>query len=112
MLPTWTFPNKTAPGATWTPDDIKHSCSIVADVLMITSFWISEKEFIEILLDELINSERINEDEYKLAYQTCTFELIQNYCARDIKEVLKNLKNIDDLFFWKLKEEKKKKKKL
>ena len=58
---------------------------------------ISEKEFIEILLDELINSERINEDEYKLAYQTCTFELIQNYCARDIKEVLKNLKNIDDI---------------
>lgn len=58
---------------------------------------ITKNDFIELILDELINSETINDDEYKLAIINTNFELIQKYCKKNIKLVLKNLSNIDDM---------------
>ncbi len=58
---------------------------------------ITKNDFIELVLDELINSETINEDEYKLAIIKTNFELIQKYCKNNIKQVVNNLSNIDDL---------------
>ncbi len=58
---------------------------------------ITKNEFIEIILDELINSEIINEDEYKLAYINTNFELIQKHCKNNIKEVLESISSIDDI---------------
>ena len=58
---------------------------------------ITKNDFIELILDELINSETINEEEYKLAYINTNFELIQKHCKNNIQLVLKNLSNIDDM---------------
>lgn len=58
---------------------------------------ITKNDFIELILDELINSETINEDEYKLAYINTNFELIQKHCKNNIKEVLESISSIDDM---------------
>ena len=58
---------------------------------------ITKNDFIELILDELINSETINEEEYKLAYINTNFELIQKHCKNNIKEVLESISSIDDM---------------
>ena len=58
---------------------------------------ITKNDFIDIILDELINSETINEEEYKLAIIKTNFELIQKHCKYNIKEVLDKISSIDDL---------------
>lgn len=58
---------------------------------------ITKNDIIELILDELINSETINEDEYKLAYINTNFELIQKHCKNNIKEVLESISSIDDM---------------
>ena len=58
---------------------------------------ITKNDFIDIILDELINSETINEEEYKLAIIKTNFELIQKYCKYNIKEVLNKISSIDDM---------------
>jgi hypothetical protein len=58
---------------------------------------ITKNDFIELILDELINSETINDEEYQLAILITNFDLIQKHCKNNIKLVLKNLSNIDDI---------------
>jgi len=58
---------------------------------------ITKNDFIELILDELINSETINDEEYKLALIKTNFELIQKHCKNNIKQVLEHLSNIDDM---------------
>jgi hypothetical protein len=58
---------------------------------------ITKNDFIELILDELINSETINEEEYKLAYINTNFELIQKHCKNNIKEVLETISSIDEM---------------
>jgi SOS response regulatory protein OraA/RecX len=58
---------------------------------------ITKNDFIELILDELINSDTINDEEYELAYVKTNLNLIQKYCKNNIKQVLKNLSNIDDM---------------
>ncbi|MCX6195164.1 MAG: hypothetical protein NTY55_00760 [Flavobacteriia bacterium] len=58
---------------------------------------ITKNDFIELILDELINSDTINDEEYELAYVKTNFKLIQKYCKNNIKQVFKNLSNIDDM---------------
>lgn len=58
---------------------------------------ITKNDFIELILDELINSETINDDEYKLAIINTNFELIQKHCKNNIKEVLESISSIDDM---------------
>lgn len=58
---------------------------------------ITKNDFIELILDELINSDTINDEEYEIAYVTTNFKLIQKYCKNNIKQVLKNLSNIDHM---------------
>ena len=41
--------------------------------------------FIKYILDELINTEIINEEEYKLAICKTNFKLIQKHCKHNIK---------------------------
>jgi hypothetical protein len=58
---------------------------------------ITKNDFIELILDELINSETINEEEYKLAHINTNFELIQKHCKNNIKEVLETISSIDEM---------------
>ena len=57
----------------------------------------TEEQFIELILDELINSEIINDEEYELAIINTNFDLIQSHCKNNIKQVFDNLSNIDDM---------------
>ena len=58
---------------------------------------ITKNDFIELVLDELVNSETINDKEYELAIIKTNFELIQKHCNNNIKQGLENLSNIDDM---------------
>lgn len=58
---------------------------------------ITKNDFIELILDELINSDTINDEEYEIAYVTTNFKLIQKYCKNNINQVLKNLSDIDHM---------------
>ena len=58
---------------------------------------ITKSDIVELVLDELINSETINDEEYKLAVIKTNFELIQKYCKNNIKQALEHLSNIDDM---------------
>jgi hypothetical protein len=58
---------------------------------------ITKNDFIELVLDELVNSETINDNEYELAIIKTNFELIQKHCKYNIKEVLDNISSIDDM---------------
>ncbi len=58
---------------------------------------ITKSDIVELVLDELINSETINDEEYKLAVIKTNFELLQKYCKNNIKQVLEYLSNIDDM---------------
>ncbi len=49
--PILTLPQRTAPGPTLTPLEIKHSCSIMQDVFRITKSSIFEKAFTITLLE-------------------------------------------------------------
>jgi hypothetical protein len=57
----------------------------------------TEEQFIELILDELINSEIINDEEYELAIINTNFDLIQSHCKNNIKQVFDNLSNIHDM---------------
>jgi hypothetical protein len=56
---------------------------------------ITKNDFIELILDELVNSDTINDKEYELAIIKTNFELIQKHCNNNIKQGLKNLSNIE-----------------
>jgi hypothetical protein len=58
---------------------------------------ITKSDIVELVLDELINSETINDEEYKLALIKTNFELIQKHCKNNIKQVIEHLSNIDDM---------------
>ena len=46
---------------------------------------ITKSDIVELVLDELINSETINDEEYKLALIKTNFELIQKHCKNRSK---------------------------
>ena len=56
--------------------------------------------FVGMLLDELNNSGFLDdksEVEIELITEKSNFELIQKYCKNNIKQVINNLSNIDDM---------------
>lgn len=61
---------------------------------------LTKNDFVDMLLDELYNSEFLDdksEQEIELITKKSNFELIQKHCTRDIKTILNQMKNFDDL---------------
>ena len=58
---------------------------------------ITKNDIIDLILDELINSETINDDEYKLAIKNTNFELLQKHCKNNIIDVIQSISYIDDM---------------
>ena len=57
-------------------------------------------DFVGMLLDELNNSGFLDdksEQEIELITKKSNFELIQKHCIRDIKTIINQMKNFDDL---------------
>lgn len=61
---------------------------------------LTKTDFVGMLLDELNNSGFLDdksEVEIELITEKSNFELIQKYCKNNIKQVINNLSNIDDM---------------
>ncbi len=61
---------------------------------------LTKNDFVGILLDELYNSGFLDdksEEEIELITNTSNFELIQKHCTRDIKTIINQIKDFDDL---------------
>ena len=61
---------------------------------------LTKQDFVGMLLDELHNSGFLDdksEHEIGLITKRSNFELIQKYCTRDIKTIINQMKNFDDL---------------
>ena len=61
---------------------------------------LTKTDFVGMLLDELNNSGFLDdksEVEIELITEKTNFELIQKYCKNNIKQVINNLSNIDDM---------------
>jgi hypothetical protein len=61
---------------------------------------LTKTDFVGMLLDELNNSGFLDdksEVEIELITEKSNFELIQKYCKNNIKQVVNNLSNIDDM---------------
>lgn len=61
---------------------------------------LTKLDFVGMLLDELHNSGFLDdksEQEIELITKRSNFELIQKHCTRDIKTIINQMKNFDDL---------------
>ena len=61
---------------------------------------LTKNDFVGMLLDELHNSGFLDdksEQEIELITKKSNFELIQKHCTRDIKTIINQMKNINDL---------------
>ena len=61
---------------------------------------LTKQDFVGMLLDELNNSGFLDdktEDEIELIKEKCNFELIQKHCLRDIKTVVNQMKDFENL---------------
>lgn len=61
---------------------------------------LTKLDFVRMLLDELHNSGFLDdksEQEIELITKRSNFKLIQKHCTRDIKIILSQMKNFDDL---------------
>ena len=68
---------------------------------------ITQEDIVHLVIDELINLERIEESDYQEnLYESVTFDFIQSHCNKDIEQVLKNFKTgiddieLDEFEFW------------
>lgn len=61
---------------------------------------LTKSSFVRMLLDELHNSGYLDdksEQEIELIKKNSNFELIQKHCVRDIKTIINQMKNFEDL---------------
>lgn len=68
---------------------------------------ITQEDIVNLVIDELINLERIEESDYQEnLYESVIFDFIQSHCNKDIEQVLKNFKTgiddmeLDEFEFW------------
>lgn len=67
---------------------------------ILKQYTLTKLDFVGMLLDELHNSGFLDdksEQEIELITKRSNFELIQKYCTRDIKTIINQMKNFDDL---------------
>lgn len=61
---------------------------------------LTKQDFVRMLLDELLNSGYLDDksdQEIESITNRSNFELIQKHCTRDIKTILNQMKNFEDL---------------
>lgn len=67
---------------------------------ILKQYTLTKHDFVGMLLDELHNSGFLDdksEQEIELITKKSNFELIQKHCTRDIKTIINQMKNINDL---------------
>ncbi|WP_396137547.1 hypothetical protein [Flavobacterium sp.] len=67
---------------------------------ILKQYTLTKQDFVGMLLDELHNSGFLDdksEQEIELITKKSNFELIQKHCTRDIKTIINQMKNFDDL---------------
>jgi hypothetical protein len=67
---------------------------------ILKQYTLTKQDFVGMLLDEFHNSGFLDdksEQEIELITKKSNFELIQKHCTRDIKTIINQMKNFDDL---------------